>query len=176
MAQKPYDPVLKKFLNDHVKPRDRVLDVGCGTGYTALQITKKFQCAVYGVDINKLKVHRANAAFVKAKKDHLVVCHVVSALQLTKQFAKSSFDVVVSNHSIHHYDDVLKALREIRAVLKPKGVLLLGELEQSYGEQVDNCPRFSLRKIEELVKRANLDIVSVQIKPPGVILIEAVRL
>lgn len=44
---------------------------------------------------------------------------------LEMQFADQSFDVVIANHVLEHVDDDLKALSEIRRVLKPGGYAIL---------------------------------------------------
>ena len=40
-------------------------------------------------------------------------------------FADASFDVVISRYSAHHWHDVGQALREVKRVLKPGGVMII---------------------------------------------------
>lgn len=40
-------------------------------------------------------------------------------------FADASFDVVISRYSAHHWHDVGQALREVKRVLKPGGVMIM---------------------------------------------------
>ncbi|MDR8235602.1 methyltransferase domain-containing protein, partial [Acinetobacter baumannii] len=43
----------------------------------------------------------------------------------TLPFADASFDVVISRYSAHHWHDVGQALREVKRVLKPGGVIIV---------------------------------------------------
>lgn len=173
---RPYDQPIKKFLEENIAPSSRVLDVGCGTGWTGLFLAKiKRHCQVDGIDLNALKVHRANALFNRAKLNHLVVCHTTPAEALVKRFGRTKFNAAVSVHSLHHYDDVVRALKQIKIVLKPGGKLLLGELDQEYGETVDDCPRYSIKKIRQLIANSGLKIQSVQNLDPGILLVLAVK-
>lgn len=50
---------------------------------------------------------------------------VIRVDMLAMQFADASFDVVIANHVLEHVDDDLRALAEIRRVLKPDGIAIL---------------------------------------------------
>jgi SAM-dependent methyltransferase len=43
----------------------------------------------------------------------------------TLPFADASFDIVISRYSAHHWHDVGQALREVKRVLKPGGVMIV---------------------------------------------------
>ena len=169
MTYQAYDTAIKKFLLANIHAESNVIDVGCGTGWTGLLLSQKnLHCNVDGVDIDELKVHRANRIFLKAKRDHLVACKTCRAEEASQRFGTHHYDFVVSNHALHHYKDSVKALREMSLLLKPSGKLLLSELEQSYGEKIDDCPRYRSEKIKELVARAGFKIRELVLKPPGV--------
>lgn len=102
-------------------------------------------------------------------------CHRCSAENLSARLGRARYDVVVSTHSFHHYRDPRRALRQIRAILKPGGQLLLSELEPVYGETVDDCPRYSLRKIVALVSDTRLRVEEARRQKPGVLLVYAER-
>lgn len=176
MSLKSYNRVINRFLLRHIRPNSTVVDVGCGTGTTALLLARERPgCRVEGIDIDEIKIHRANALFAKAKREHLVRCHICSAENLAVRLGRGRYDVVVSTHSFHHYRDPRRALRQIRAILKPGGQLLLSELEPPYGETVDDCPRYSLRKISALVADAHLRVQEARRRKPGVLLVRAER-
>ncbi len=172
LTNKPYDRVIEKFLLDNIEPNTRVIDVGCGTGWTALILANnKTNCSVDGVDINTLKIHRANTHFLKAKRDHIMHCHLCKAEELVQRFGASKFEYVVTNHSVHHFGNPLKVFKQIKAILKKGGKLLIGELTPSYGEKIDNCPRYSISKIRDFVEQSGLKLVHATVKQPGVILV-----
>lgn len=171
MLKTPYDKVIAKFIRNEIKPGSRVVDVGCGTGWTALLLANaKLSCRVEGVDINTLKIHRANRLFLKAKRDHLVHCEIGTSENLLSRFGSSTIDYIVSVHSLHHYDDVVRSLLEMMEIIKPKGKLLLSELVPSYGQSVDDCIRYSGEEIGNFLRKSKFKIVSFRTEKPGVFL------
>lgn len=104
---------------------DRVLDVGCGTGYLGLGLAAEGQAReVHLSDLSPGMLGRAqqnaeslgvNAVFTQATAADL-------------PYADDSFDAVVTRGVLHHLHDVPAALREWRRVVKPGGpVLALSE-------------------------------------------------
>ncbi|MBI4022425.1 MAG: class I SAM-dependent methyltransferase [Candidatus Andersenbacteria bacterium] len=171
---KAYERVIKQFLAAHIPAGSRIIDVGCGTGWTALFVAEnKAGCRVDGVDIDTLKVHRANRLFLRAKREHLVHCARCGAEELVRRFKRRQYDVVVSCHSLHHYREPVRALRQMRGVLKREGVLLLAELTPAFGERVDDCARYSLAKIRAFFKRAGWRLREASVQGSGVILMRA---
>lgn len=170
--EKGYERVIKRFLAAHIPAGSRILDVGCGTGRTALFVAeKKAGCRVDGVDIDALKVHRANRLFLRAKRDQLARCVQCSAEDLVQHFERRQYDVVVSCHALHHYGEPVRALQQMRRVLKRGGVVLLAELTPAYGEGVDDCARYSAAKIRSFFARVGWRAAEVLQKRPGVILV-----
>lgn len=108
-----------------VKPGDKVLDVGCGTG--SLTLTAKTSAgisgAVYGIDASPEMI---DVARKKAKRSGLDVVFDVELIEKIP-FPDATFDVVVSRLVIHHLPDDLKrrGFSEIFRVLKPGGHFLV---------------------------------------------------
>jgi len=98
----------RKF-KPYIKPTDNVLDFGCGGGHILLNI----DCARrVGIDLN-LSARTAAATLG-------IECHEgIAGVQ------DSSFDVIVSNHSLEHVLDPISVLADLRSKLRPAGVLLL---------------------------------------------------
>ncbi|MBI3305165.1 class I SAM-dependent methyltransferase [Candidatus Parcubacteria bacterium] len=176
MIKTPYDRVIEKFLDREVQPASRIIDVGCGTGWTALFLARrKPGSQIVGIDIDTLTVHRANALFRRARREKLVQCHRCGVEQLRVRFGTQMFDCAITSHTLHHFERPAAALRQIRAVLKRGGRLLLVELSPRYGEALDDCPRYSLVKIKEFVRRAGFRRVGGAERAPGVVLVRASR-
>jgi ubiquinone/menaquinone biosynthesis C-methylase UbiE len=118
----PYslDP-LAVLLLDHavVRPGERVVDVGCGTGAMARQAAPRVGRggAVVAVDINPamLVVGRSLPAPEGAPIDW----REGNAMALP--LPDASFDLAVCQHGLQYFPDRAAALREMRRVLAPGG-------------------------------------------------------
>jgi demethylmenaquinone methyltransferase/2-methoxy-6-polyprenyl-1,4-benzoquinol methylase len=104
-----------------VQSGDRVLDVGCGTGF-ATEGLLRYTDDVHGLDQS---VHQMEKAFEKFGKHDSVRFYRGDAERLP--FADDSFDVVWSSGSIEYWPNPVSALREFRRVVKPgQKVLVVG--------------------------------------------------
>jgi len=102
-----------------VGPGDRVLDVGCGTGFATeglLQYTED----VHGLDQSP---HQLEQAYAKFGKRGPVRFYLGDAERLP--FADDSFDAVWSSGSIEYWPDPVATLRELRRVVVPGGPVLV---------------------------------------------------
>jgi ubiquinone/menaquinone biosynthesis C-methylase UbiE len=96
-----------------------ILDVGCGIGSLAINMAKaKPGSIIYGVDIidGSIEQCRLNARIENVFNTNFTVA---SAYELP--FEKEYFDTVTCFFMLHHLDDVAKALKDIKRVLKPSG-------------------------------------------------------
>jgi len=100
-------------------PDDRVLDVGCGTGFGTeglLQYTDD----VHGLDQS---IHQMEKAFEKFGRTDRVNFYRGDAERLP--FADDSFDAVWSSGSIEYWPNPVDALEEFRRVVEPGGQVLV---------------------------------------------------
>lgn len=105
-----------------------ILDVGCGNGYTTLEIAKKFpEAVVTGIDFS-------GAMIAEAKKR--IVPNVeffegdVLSLSRHKNLSPGYFDVVLSTRcliNLPNWEEQKIGILEMRKMLKPEGKLVLVE-------------------------------------------------
>ena len=100
---------------------DRVLDVGCGTGFGTAGLLEHAD-DVHGLDQS---VHQMEKAFEKFGKHDRVRFYRGDAERLP--FVDDAFDVVWSSGSIEYWPNPVAGLAELRRVAKPGGrVLVVG--------------------------------------------------
>jgi ubiquinone/menaquinone biosynthesis C-methylase UbiE len=111
-----------------VQPGQRVLDVGCGTGYFARLIARAVgrDGLVVGIDPSPAMIRYAER---KAAASGNCQFQVGTAEAL--DFPPDHFDVVVSSLVMHHLpaDLRMQALQEMRRVLRPADRLLVAEAQ-----------------------------------------------
>ncbi len=100
-------------------PDDRVLDVGCGTGFATEALLDHVE-TVHALDQSP---HQMEHAWEKIGKHGPAGFIMGDAEQLP--YATDTFDVVWSSGSIEYWPRPVWALQEIRRVLKPGGQTLV---------------------------------------------------
>lgn len=93
----------------------KVLDLGCGTGRHTI-ILKKRGAKVWGIDISPKMIEIAKSG-IKG-----VDFKVGSVYKLP--YKSGTFDIVVAGLVIGYFENLDKAFKEIRRVLKPNGIFV----------------------------------------------------
>ncbi len=96
-----------------IQQGDRVLDVGCGTGFGTEGLLR-YTDDVHGLDQS---IHQMQKAWEKFGKNDEVRFYRGDAERLP--FADDSFDVIWSSGSIEYWPNPVTALEEFRRVVKP---------------------------------------------------------
>ena len=92
-----------------MEPGMNVLDVGCGTGNTITELVRKTGVQGWGIDIDGT-LFRENEQV-----------RLISADAQALPFRDNSFDAIYSAATLQYVPDKLKALNEMRRVLKQRG-------------------------------------------------------
>jgi SAM-dependent methyltransferase len=103
--------------------RERVLDVGCGAGHTALAFAAR-TAEVVAYDLTPAMLEQARALAAERGLANLAFEQGHAA---RLPFPDASFDVVTSRLAAHHFDDPASMVREAARVLRPGGLLLLSD-------------------------------------------------
>lgn len=124
---------LAAFLQLLPPPPQRVLDVGCGTGWLSVRLA---QCGydVTGIDISPdaIAVARDDAARRDLSNAHFELADYESFT------ASQPFDAVLFYDSLHHAESELAALRAAHAVLRPGGVVITIEPGRGHSTSPDS--------------------------------------
>ena len=110
-------------------PGDRVLDVACGRGASAVHLAGRFGCHVTGLDYGPENVAAAQARAADRGVAHLTTFRQGDAERLP--FDDSSFDAVISECSFCTFPDKATAAAEMARVLGSGGRLGLTDMTVS---------------------------------------------
>jgi ubiquinone/menaquinone biosynthesis C-methylase UbiE len=102
-----------------IKPNDKVLDIGCGTGSLALRLAES-GAQVHGLDYSAAMIDIAKAKAAAQRAD-TVTFHLGAFDERFTVFGPASLDVVYAGSLLHLVADRPAVLRQIFRVLKPGG-------------------------------------------------------
>lgn len=130
-----------------INKRNKILDVGCGTGIT-LKCLERYGLAI-GVDLSEeaLKFCRL--------RGHKKLCLADSK---NLPFKINSFDIVNASNLLEHLDDDDIALQEFFRILKPNGILVVTVpafefLWSGHDEVLHHKRRYTKQSLERKIKK-----------------------
>jgi len=102
------------------RPRDKILDLGCGTGNTA-HFCSRFGANVTGIDISPLAIQKAKELYRNNKNLHFLIGNVADL----SIFGDEYFNKAVAMDIVEHiYQDVFEEMvQATHRVLKVEGTL-----------------------------------------------------
>lgn len=134
-----------------------VLEIGSSSGYFLSQLRSTFPWArIVGSDyIRDVTVEAAAQA---------PTVPVVQMDIVNPPFADDTFDAAVALNVLEHIEDDGAALRNLRRILKPGGILLLEvpagpHLYDFYDEHLKHFRRYRMRELRDAVRAAGMEIV-----------------
>jgi len=118
-----FESIINSFLSNLKVKTLKILDSGCGDGinlFALSQIARKnnWDFELYGIDYNPLRVERAR------KIGNVVEVKESSIIDIT--YDDNYFDAILCNHVLEHISDYGNALREMKRILKPHGIIIIG--------------------------------------------------
>jgi len=126
------------------------IDVGCGTGMLELELAKRSEFRIIGLDIDP----DAKPLFEKRIREAGLERRVSFVLGDAQKmpFPDNCADVIVSRGTLIFIPDIKKCLQEVSRVLKPTGVAFLGG-RYVYTPQVH---KIATEKLETLVRESGV--------------------
>jgi SAM-dependent methyltransferase len=120
-APEQIEPVLQAA---QIEPQDRILDVGCGTGFILLGAARRAS-QVVGVDVTPAMLAEARRRVEEAGLTNVTLREgTAEALP----FADQRFDAAITRLTLHHFGDPRRALSEMHRVLRPGGRLVVCDI------------------------------------------------
>ncbi len=123
-----------------------LLDVATGTGEVLLEAFKQGKISVgVGVDLSQDMLKIAKEKFQRSPYSSQTNFIAADAMHLP--FTDRSFDAVTISYGIRNVENVAKALKEMRRVLKPNGRLLVLEFSLPRNSLLKKMHLLYLRKL-----------------------------
>ena len=133
---------LAERLAKAIPPGAQLLEVAPGPGYLAIEIAKRGQYAITGLDISKTFVEIATANARRAS----VTIDFQHGNASAMPFADDTFDLILCRAAFKNFSQPLAAMNEMYRVLKPGGRALIIDLRKDA----------SMDDISAYIKDANL--------------------
>lgn len=112
----------------------RVLDIGTGTGHTALAFALHVR-EVVGLDLTEEMLREARKLAQERNVDN-VTFHAADVHRLPGELGES-FDLVTCRRAAHHFSDIDRALAEMARTLRPGGMLLIDDRSVPEDDWID---------------------------------------
>jgi len=98
-----------KFFVDNIKIGDKVLDVGCGNGALAYDLSKKAKTVV-AIDLNTENIKKAKQKYNSSNIEYIIGDAV------NYNFNPQDFDVIVLSNVLEHINNRIEFLKKLRKI------------------------------------------------------------
>lgn len=156
-----------QFFVDNIEKGDRILDVGCGNGAVAYDLSRKAE-SVLGIDINEENINYAKKHYQSDNSNFIIG-------DATKYQFKRSFDIIVLSNVLEHIKNRTIFLQKIKK-LAPKILirvpmidrdwLVLYKKEKGVEYKLDKTHfiEYTEKTFREEIEKANLKIINYSIQ------------
>ncbi|MFQ5594659.1 MAG: corrinoid protein-associated methyltransferase CpaM [Anaerolineae bacterium] len=120
--------VKRAIAEKHVRPGDRVLEIGCGTGTLAVLMGRR-GAEVVGIDVSPAMLGEAEKKVADEGLGDHITLRRMDASEISRHFEERSFDVIVSTLVFSELNEMEQryVLAAVRRLLKPGGRLVLAD-------------------------------------------------
>lgn len=170
--------IVKELISKIIIKPERILDLGCGTGFVALELAEKYPLAeIYASDISKGMIEEAQKKAIQKNQKNII--YKIEDMEFP-EYPEESFDLIISNASLQWANHLPATFARLYKILKPEGCLLfsifgeksLRELRKSakcaFGRKYNYEQTFPTEvELEEYLKKvgfSSLEVKSILIK------------
>jgi len=132
-----------KYIPNQTK---KVIDIGCGNGFSTWQFAKDRRVDIIGLDYSEKMIEQAKKNIKKQNKLKGKIDFVVGSVLNLSNFQKSSFDIVISDRCLINLislNDQKIAIKEINRILKKKGKYIMCEDTQEGLSKINDLRRLA---------------------------------
>lgn len=119
-----YPGLARQILDDYGITKGTCLDLGCGPAYWSIELAKRCNLQIIGVDIDSEAVRIAQRNVKRAGLSDRISIETGDVHHL--RFADGEADLIISRGSFLFWTDRVQAFKEIYRVLKLNGVAFIG--------------------------------------------------
>jgi len=105
------------FFVTRIRPKERVLDIGCGIGAVAYDVAEKGGAYVVGIDISVDNIDQARQRYAHPRVKYL-------RADVLRELPEGPFDVVILSNVLEHLSERLAFLRRVQEVARPSRFLI----------------------------------------------------
>lgn len=164
----------KERTQSYLKASDRVLEIGCGTGSTAIELSPYLgHITASDLSPNMIEIGKKRAQDANVKNIDLIAADVFDP-----QFQPNSFDVVLAHNMLHLVRDRAAVIAQARQLLKPSGLFISKTVCRSSTMPFKYKAMFAMIPLAQLLGKApfvnmtTIDSLEGDIKTAGFEIIE----
>lgn len=155
-----YDKLFKRFFYPRIKnainymdikPGDRILDVGVGTGLSFSEYPR--HCTVVGIDLSTEMLRKAKE---KIKEQRLDNIKLLSMDAMSIGFEDDTFDTVFISHVVSVVPDPYRVMSEVRRVCRKGGQVVIVNHFKSRNKLVETVEKIINPICEKIGWRSDL--------------------
>lgn len=125
-----YDPIIE-WIKPQIKPNQRILDAGCGSGVVLVPLTKAGYDVV-GVDIDTMMLSYAQQALFEAALPVQLYEH-----DLRTPFSQTFDVILLFNDVVNYFKGVKTVFNTLKKALNPNGIILMDFYKEDYLSVMD---------------------------------------
>jgi len=143
----------------------KAMDLGCGTGLVGLSILNDIKSLIM-VDNSKAMIDKLKEKLEiieqNSRTTHKEKIKIINGS--VDKYRAADLDVVFSLMAIHHIDNIDALFEHISKILKPGGILVIGDLCEEdgsfHGEESVPHNGFNIETLSKQIEACDMDIVT----------------